>query len=97
MALAAPSAAVVFPRSYQIIRALYRKVTGPALPVGNASFRTVWLPLHLCSERPDGQHTQLHALQAKRYADDGYHQHQSGNEILQGSVQPAKDNPDDVS
>ena len=30
-------------------------------------------------------------------ADNRNHQHQSGNEILQGYVQPAKDNPDDVS
>ena len=33
-----------------------------------------WLPLHLRAERPDGQHAQLHALQAERDADDGYHQ-----------------------
>ena len=55
------------------------------------------LPLHFWAERPDGQYTQLHALQAEGNADDGYHQNQSGNEILQGNVQPAKYNPDDVS
>ena len=56
-----------------------------------------WLPLHLRAERPDGQHTKLHALQTKGNADNSNHQHQAGNEILQGNVQPAKDNPDDVS
>ncbi len=56
-----------------------------------------WLPLHFRAERPDGQHTQLHALYAKWYADDGYHQHQPGDEILQGDMQPTEDNPDDVS
>ena len=55
------------------------------------------LPLHLRAERPDGQHTQLHALQTKRYSDDGNHQNQTSYEILQGNVQPAEDNPDDVS
>ena len=56
-----------------------------------------WLPLYFRAERPDGQHTQLHALQTEWDADDGYHQHQSGDEVFQGNVQPAKDNPDDVS
>ena len=32
------------------------------------------LPLHLRAERPDVQYAQLHALQAERDADDGYHQ-----------------------
>ena len=54
------------------------------------------LPLHLRAERPDGQHSQFHALQAERDADDGYHQNQSGDEILNGSMQPAKDQPDNV-
>ena len=56
-----------------------------------------WLPLHFRAERPDGQHTQLHALQTEGDADDGYHQNQAGDEIFQGNVQPAKDNPDDIS
>ena len=56
-----------------------------------------WFPLHFRAERPDGQHAQLHALQAEGDADDGDHQNQSGDEILNGNVQPAKDNPDDVS
>jgi len=56
-----------------------------------------WLPLYLRTERPDGQHTQFHALQAKRDADDGYHQNKSSNEILQGNMQPAEDNPDNVA
>ena len=55
------------------------------------------LPLHLRAERPDGQHAQLHALQTERDADDGYHQNQSCDEILNGSMQPAKDQPDDIS
>ena len=56
-----------------------------------------WFPLHFRAERPDGQHAQLHALQAKRYSDDGYHQHQSGDEILQGYVQAPEYDTDDVS
>ena len=56
-----------------------------------------WFPLHLRAKRPDGQHAQLHALQTERDADDGYHQNQSCDEILNGSMQPAKDQPDDVS
>ena len=55
------------------------------------------LPLYLRAERPDGQHAQLHALQAEWDADDGYHQNQSCDEILNGSMQPAKDQPDDVT
>ena len=35
--------------------------------------RLRWLPLHLRTERPDGKHTQLHALQTEWNADDGYH------------------------
>ena len=54
-------------------------------------------PFHLRTEGPDGQYAQLHALQAERDADDGYHQYHSCNEILNGSMQPAKDQPDDVS
>ena len=54
-------------------------------------------PLHLRAERPDGQHAQLHALQAERNADDGYHQNQSCDEILNGSMQSAKDQPNDVA
>ena len=54
-------------------------------------------PFHLRAERPDGQHAQLHALQAERDTDDGYHQYQSCNEILNGSMQPAKDQPNDVA
>jgi hypothetical protein len=30
-------------------------------------------------------------------ADDGYHQYQSGDEILQGNMQPSEHDPDDVS
>ena len=56
-----------------------------------------WFPLHLCTERPDGQHTKFHALQAEWNADDSYHQNKSGNEILQGNMQPTEDNPDNVS
>ena len=55
------------------------------------------LPLYLRAERPNGQHAQLHTLQTERDADDGYHQNQSGDEILNGSMQPAKDQPNDVS
>ena len=47
----------------------------------------LWLlPFHLWAERPDGQYAQLHTLQAKRDADDGYHQNKSCNEILNGSM-----------
>ena len=56
-----------------------------------------WLPLNLCTKWPNGQHTQLHALYAKWYADDGNHQNQTSDEILQGDMQPTKDNPNDVS
>ncbi len=59
--------------------------------------RLGWLPLHLRAERPDGQHTQFHALQTEGDADDRYHQNQSCDEILQGNMQPSEDNPDDVS
>ena len=54
-------------------------------------------PFHFRAERPDGQHAQLHTLQTERDADDGYHQNQSCDEILNGSMQPAKDQPDDIS
>ena len=54
-------------------------------------------PFHFCTERPDGQHTQFQALQAEGDADDGYHQYQSGDEVLQGYVQASEYNPDDVS
>ena len=54
-------------------------------------------PLHLRAERPNGQHAQLHALQAEWNADDGYHQNQSSDEILNGSMQSTKDQPNDVS
>ena len=56
-----------------------------------------WLPFHFRAERPDGQHTQFQALQAKGDADDGYHQYQSCDEILQGYVQASEYDPDDVS
>ena len=59
--------------------------------------RLRWFPLHLRAEGPDGQHAQLHTLQAEWDADDGYHQHQSCDEILNGSMQPAKDQPNDVA
>ena len=62
--------------------------------------QAAWLrlpPFHFRAERPDGQHTQLQALQAERYADDGYHQYQSCDEILQGYVQASEYDPDDVS
>ena len=55
------------------------------------------LPLHLRTERPDGQYAQLHALQTKRDADDGYHQYQSCDEILNGSMQTAKDQPNYIA
>ena len=56
-----------------------------------------WFPFHFRAERPDGQHTQFQALQAKGDADDGYHQYQSCDEILQGYVQASENDPDDVS
>ena len=62
--------------------------------------QTAWLrlpPFHFCTKRPYSQHTQFQALQAKWYADDGYHQYQSCNEILQGYVQASENDPDDVS
>ena len=59
--------------------------------------RLRWLPFHFRTKWPDGQHTQLQALQAEGYADDGYHQYQSGDEILQGYVQASEYDPDDVS
>ena len=55
------------------------------------------LPLHLRAEGSNSQHAQLHALQTERDADDSYHQHQSCDEILDGSMQPAKDQPNDVA
>ena len=30
-----------------------------------------WLPFHFCTEWPDSQHAQFHALQAEWNADDG--------------------------
>ena len=59
--------------------------------------RLRWLPFHFRTERPDGQHTQLQALQAERDADNRNHQYQSCNEILQGYVQASEYDPDDVS
>ena len=62
--------------------------------------QAAWLrlsPFHFSTERPDGQHSELHALHAERYADDGYHQYQSCDEILQGYVQASEYDPDDVS
>ena len=59
--------------------------------------RLRFLPLYLRTERPDGQYAQLHALQTERDADDGYHQYQSCDEILQGYVQASEYDPDDVS
>ena len=56
-----------------------------------------WLPFYFRTERPDGQHTQFQALQAERDADDGDHQYQSGDEVLQGNMQPSEYDPDDVS
>ena len=56
-----------------------------------------WLPFHFRAERPDGQHTQFQALQAEGDADDGDHQYQSGDEILQGYVQAPEYDTDDVS
>jgi hypothetical protein len=53
--------------------------------------RLRWLPFHFRTERPDGQHSQFQALQAEGDADDGYHQYQSCDEILNGSMQSAKD------
>ena len=62
--------------------------------------QAAWLrlsPFHLSTERPDGQHSEFHALHAERDADDGDHQYKSGNEILQGYVQASKYYPNDVS
>ena len=62
--------------------------------------QTAWLrlpPFHFRAEWPDGQHTQLQALQAERDADNGDHQYQSCDEILQGYVQASEYDPDDVS
>ena len=56
-----------------------------------------WFPFHLRTEWPDGQHTQFQTLQAERDADDGYHQYQSCDEILQGYMQASEYDPDDVS
>ena len=54
-----------------------------------------WFPFYFRTKRPDGQHTQFHALQAEGDADDGYHQYQACDEILQGYVQASEN--DDVS
>jgi len=43
------------------------------------------------------KHTQFQTLQAEGDADDGYHQYQSCDEILQGYVQAPEYDPDDVS
>ena len=62
--------------------------------------QTAWLrlpPFHFRAEWPDGQHTQFQTLQAEGDADDGYHQYQSCNEILQGYMQASKYDPDNVS
>ena len=59
--------------------------------------RLCWFPLYFSTERPDSQHTKFHALNTEWYADDGNHQNQTSDEILQGDVQPAKDNPNNVS
>ena len=62
--------------------------------------QTAWLrlpPFHFRAEWPDGQHTQFQTLQAEGDADDGYHQYQSCDEILQGYVQAPEYDPDDVS
>ena len=62
--------------------------------------QTAWLrlpPFHFRTEWPDGQHTQFQALQAEGDADDGDHQYQSGDEVLQGYVQASEYDPDDVS
>ena len=59
--------------------------------------RLRWLPFHFRAERPDGQHTQFQALQAEGDADDGYHQYQSCDEILQSYMQASEYDPDDVS
>ena len=56
-----------------------------------------WFPFHFRAERPDGQHTQFQALQAKGDADDGDHQYQSCDEILQGYMQTSEYDTDDVS
>ena len=56
-----------------------------------------WLPFHFRAERTDGQHTQFQALQAERDADDGDHQYQFCDEVLQGNMQPSEYDPDDVS
>ena len=56
-----------------------------------------WFPFHLRTEWPDGQHTQFQALQAEGDADDGYHQYQACDEILQSYMQASENDPDDVS
>ena len=56
-----------------------------------------WFPFHFRAGRPDGQHTQFQTLQAEGYADDGDHQYQSCDEILQGYAQVSEYDPDDVS
>ena len=55
------------------------------------------LPLYFRAEGPNSQYAQLHTLQAERDTDDGNHQDQSCDEILNGSMQPTKDQPNDVT
>ena len=59
----------------------YRTAKWPAYPVSGSASRK----------------GQFQALQAERDADDGDHQYQSGDEVLQGNMQPSENDPDDVS
>jgi hypothetical protein len=49
------------------------------------------------TERPQGQHTQLHRLQPERDADDGDHQQQAADKIFHCNEDAAEQQPDDVS
>lgn len=51
----------------------------------------------LRTERPEGENAEFHALQPEGYADDGDHQGQSRQEVFDGDLQSAEDDPDDVS
>jgi hypothetical protein len=45
----------------------------------------------------DSFHFTFEPKQAEWNGDDGYHQNQSSDEILNGSMQSAKDQPNDVA
>ena len=44
-----------------------------------------------------GENAEFHALQPEGYADDGDHQGKSCQEVFDGDLQSAEDDPDDVS